>query len=60
MIPTLIDIHGIDGDIHAKLSIYAPTDDPQEIDPNYFDLDWLIQNFRPDRVEGRSSVAVAP
>jgi len=60
MFPTLIDIHGIEGDVHARLSVYAPTDDRQEIDPHYFDLDWLIESFRPGRIEGRSPVAVAP
>jgi hypothetical protein len=60
MFPTLIDIHGIDGDVHAKLSVYAPTDDRREIEPHYFDLDWLIESFRPGRIEGRSPVAVAP
>jgi hypothetical protein len=46
-IPTLIDIHGIEGDAHVKLSIYSPTDDRQQIDPNYFDLQWLIESFAP-------------
>ncbi|MHC4773803.1 MAG: hypothetical protein ACYTBR_00885 [Planctomycetota bacterium] len=60
MFPTLIDIHGIDGGVHAKLSVYSPTDDRREIEPHYFDLDWLIESFRPGRIEGRSPVAAAP
>jgi len=59
-IPTLIDIHGIDQDVHAKLSIYSPTDDEQEIQPHYFDLDWLIDSFSPQRIEGLAPVAAAP
>jgi hypothetical protein len=59
-IPTLIDIYGIDQDVHAKLSIYSPTDDEQEIEPHYFDLDWLIDSFSPQRIEGLAPVAAAP
>ncbi|MHC4588913.1 MAG: hypothetical protein ACYTAQ_06140 [Planctomycetota bacterium] len=55
-----LDIHGIDGGVHAKLSVYSPTDDRREIEPHYFDLDWLIESFRPGRIEGRSPVAAAP
>jgi hypothetical protein len=47
MIPTLIDIHGVAGGEHVKLSIYSPTDDQREIEPHYFDLDWLIDSFAP-------------
>jgi hypothetical protein len=59
-IPTLIDIHGIDRDVHAKLSIYSPTDDEHEIEPHYFDLDWLIDSFSPQRIEGLAPVAAIP
>jgi hypothetical protein len=59
-IPTLIDIHGIDQDVHAKLSIYSPTDDQQEIEPQYFDLDWLIESFSPQQIKGLVPVAAAP
>ena len=52
LIPTLIDIRGLEADAYAKLSIYSPTSDRREIDPNYFDLDWLMQSFPPQRVEG--------
>jgi hypothetical protein len=57
MFPTLIDIYGIDHDVHAKLSIYSPTDDEQEIQPHYFELDWLIEAFSPKRIEGLAPVA---
>jgi hypothetical protein len=60
LIPTLIDIRGIDGGAHAKLSIYAPTSDPEEIDPHYFDLDWLMKSFPPQQVDGLSPLASVP
>lgn len=60
LIPTLIDIHGIEGDARAKLSVYAPTSDPAVMEPDYFDLDWLIETFPPQRVEGISPLASAP
>ncbi|MHC4217163.1 MAG: LolA-like protein [Planctomycetota bacterium] len=60
MIPTLIDVHGIDGGAHAKLSIYSPTDDPREIEAHFFDLDWLKQSFPPHRVEGMVPLVAAP
>ena len=37
----------------------APSTPARKIEPHFFDLDWLIENFRPDRVEGRSPVAAA-
>jgi len=60
LVPTLIDIHGIEGDARAKLSIYAPTSDTAVMDPDYFDLDWLMNAYPPQRVEGISPLAARP
>ncbi len=46
--PTLVDIVGADGTA-AKLAVRSPTD---EVADRYFDLDWLLEVFPPDRVEG--------
>jgi hypothetical protein len=60
LIPTLIDIHGISGDAHAKLSLYEPTSDETVMEPDYFDLDWLMNAYPPQRVEGLSPLAAGP
>jgi hypothetical protein len=58
--PTLVDIYSTDDRVGVKLSVYSPVDDAEEVRPRYFDLEWLVEKFRPGRIEGDRPMAAAP
>ena len=47
--PTLIDIRTGDDGGSIRLAVRSPNDD---VDPHFFDLEWLIRVLEPERTEG--------
>ncbi len=50
--PTLIDIFNADDTAAVKVVARSPTD---QVKDRYFDLDWLMSKFAPDRIEDRAT-----
>lgn len=50
--PTLIDIFNADDTAAVKVAARSPTD---QVKDRFFDLDWLMSVFVPDRIEGRAT-----
>ena len=48
MFPTLVDIYNTQGLGEIKLALRQPVDDVKD---HFFDLDWIIRTFKPDRIE---------
>ncbi len=49
--PTLIDIFNADDTAAVKVAARSPTD---QVKDRFFDLDWLISVFAPERIEDRA------
>ena len=50
--PTLIDIFNADDTAAVKVAARSPTD---QVKDRFFDLDWLMSVFAPDRIEFRAT-----
>ena len=46
--PTLVDIYNTQGSVAIKLALRQPVDDVKD---HFFELDWIIRTFKPDRIE---------
>ncbi|MEE8155219.1 MAG: hypothetical protein V3T53_09740 [Phycisphaerales bacterium] len=55
--PTLAEVFNADGSGSIKLALRGPTD---AVKDKYFELDWLLRAFRPDRIEGQIEMSSTP
>ncbi len=57
MYPTLVDIYNTQGSGAIKLALRDPVDDVKD---HFFDLDWIIRRFKPDRIEREGQESATP
>ena len=57
MFPTLVDIHNKQGLGEIKLALREPVDDVKD---HFFELDWIIRRFKPDRIEREVQAPATP
>lgn len=57
MFPTLVDIYNTQGLGEIKLALREPVDDVKD---HFFELDWIIRTFKPDRIEREARKPATP